>query len=342
MLHLFHTTDQPTFGDSVFGGGGGESLSQLLTTVTLHWWAVRLRAPAPAVRHNLELSDLDSEIEDEMADEAIINDVDPIDLPPPAQSESEDEREVRYLNCSICARSSCKHMISLYITTGRGKRNKMVQGWCEKGWDSDPVAGSTTIPAPIHCQGGSTTSKELPSVPPSPPALLPHMFEEAEDTSGQATCRRKTKSSSHLPAPPIHPALISPLTSPLIPFLQGHLLHSPGQQRGGNPDTLLPSRRSILSCLGQQDAGSAGGRNESFLSCCAHPQEGERKGSNQRPGRSTLTVWSEEQDVEGGRLLSSLSALEITPLQRALYHRVHLVLDIKQHYYLAGTLILLA
>jgi hypothetical protein len=55
--------------------------------------------------HTMELSDLDSEIdegfEEEMADEvAVIDDyLDPIDLPPPAESESDDDREVRYLNC---------------------------------------------------------------------------------------------------------------------------------------------------------------------------------------------------------------------------------------------------
>lgn len=56
-------------------------------------------------------------------------------------------------------------------------------------------------------------AKELPSVPPSPPAL-PHVFEEAEDTSGQATCRKKTKSSSRPPAPPsINLTLDLPLDS---------------------------------------------------------------------------------------------------------------------------------
>jgi hypothetical protein len=54
--------------------------------------------------HKMELSDLDSEIdegfEEEMTDEVVVNDdQDPIDLPPPADSQSDDDREVRYYNC---------------------------------------------------------------------------------------------------------------------------------------------------------------------------------------------------------------------------------------------------
>ena len=55
-------------------------------------------------------------------------------------------------------------------------------------------------------------ARELPSVPSSPPAL-PHVFEEAEDTSGQATCRRKTKSSSRPPPQETPPSLDLPLDS---------------------------------------------------------------------------------------------------------------------------------
>lgn len=47
------------------------------------------------------------------------------------------------------------------------------------------------------------------------------------------------------------------------------------------------------------------------------------------------------QDVEGGLLLPSLSAPKSLH-SKGLYHRVRLVLDVKQHYYLAGTHILLA
>ena len=42
-------------------------------------------------------------------------------------------------------------------------------------------------------------AKELPSSP-APPPVKPHSFPEAEDTSGQATVRRKAKSSSRPPA----------------------------------------------------------------------------------------------------------------------------------------------
>ncbi len=56
----------------------------------------------------MELSDLDSAIdegfEEEMADEVVaMDDPDPIDLPPPAESESDDDTEVQYLNCRYSA-----------------------------------------------------------------------------------------------------------------------------------------------------------------------------------------------------------------------------------------------
>ena len=127
-------------------------------------------------------------------------------------------------------------------------------------------------------------AKQLPSSP-APPPVKPHSFPEAEDTSGQAEVRRKTKSSSR-PSP-----ISSQHLPPAPPGLSAHQFPPPSQ-----PEVSIPHTKHEISASAPGPSGTA---PSSCTTAWRHKKE--RDGGKQVKTRKIYTckVCSQPMTTEG-------------------------------------------
>ena len=164
------------------------------------------------------------------------------------------------------------------------------------------------LPPPQHQLTASDDlppANELPSAP-APPPVTPHVFEEAEDTSGQATVRRKSKSSSRPPAgsessgptppdPTLDPA--DPAIDPIAQF--------PGPSGSAAPQ----SRTTVWRHKKEREEGKQA-KTRKVYTCrvCGHPMttEGHTQFRGQRycplaPGQIPQEEWLRRKKEEAAR-----------------------------------------